>query len=109
MIARTWLGVVPESKSDQYFEYIQNTGVPDIQKTEGNQGVFVFRRNEDGKSYFFMVSLWDSYESIRKFAGDDIRKAFYYPEDKKYLIKLEPYVDHYEVLAAPQFSISNSS
>jgi heme-degrading monooxygenase HmoA len=98
MIARTWQGIVPESKSDQYFEYIKNTGVHDIQKTEGNQGVFVFRRSEHGKSYFFMISLWDSFESIQKFAGDDIRKAYYYPEDKDYLIYLEPFVHHFEVL-----------
>jgi len=101
MIARTWQGVVPEAKSDQYFEYIKKTGVSDIQKTEGNKGVFVLRRNEDGKSYFFMVSFWDSLQSIGKFAGDDIQKAYYYPEDKDYLIELEPFVTHFEVVAAP--------
>jgi hypothetical protein len=51
-----------------------------------------------------MLSLWDSVESISKFAGQDIRKAYYYPKDKDYLIELEPFVTHFEVLVAPDIS-----
>ena len=43
--------------------------------------------------------LWDSFEAIRRFAGEDYEKAHYYPEDREFLIELEPFVDHYEVLA----------
>ncbi len=45
-----------------------------------------------------MDTLWESFESIRKFAGDDIEKARYYPDDKDYLLELKPHVTHYEVL-----------
>jgi hypothetical protein len=31
-----------------------------------------------------------------------MERAKYYPEDKSFLIELEPNVTHYEVLAAPQ-------
>ena len=51
MIARTWHGVVFESKSDEYLEYLNKTGVPDSQSTEGNEGVFVLRRTEDRKTH----------------------------------------------------------
>jgi len=44
------------------------------------------------------VSLWDSFESIQAFAGPDYEKAVYYPEDRKFLLRLEPGVTHYEVL-----------
>ena len=101
MIARTWHGVVFESKSDEYLEYLNKTGVPDSQSTEGNEGVFVLRRTEDRKTHFWFISLWESEESIRKFAGDDIEKARYYPEDRKYLLELEPNVIHYEVAVNP--------
>lgn len=102
MIARTWHGVVPKSKSDEYLEYLEKTGVPDSKSTEGNRGVFVLRRNEDDKTHFLFISLWESFDAIRKFAGDDIDKARYYPEDKKYLLELEPNVTHYEVVAHPE-------
>lgn len=97
MIARTWHGIVPESKSNEYLEYLQKTGVPDSKSTAGNKGVFVLRRNEDRITHFWFISLWESEESIRKFAGEDIEKARYYPEDRKYLLELEPNVTHYEV------------
>jgi hypothetical protein len=48
-----------------------------------------------------MISLWDSINVIRDFAGKEIDKASYYPEDEKYLVKLEPKVKHYEVSVSP--------
>ena len=100
MIARTWHGVLPESKSREYFDYLKQTGISDYKSVEGNKGVFVLRRDEDGETHYLLLTLWDSIESIRRFAGDDIEKARYYPEDEEYLIELEPHVTHYEVLVA---------
>lgn len=98
MIARTWHGVVPKSKTGEYFEYLKKTGVTDYTSVEGNRGVFVLRRTEGGQTHYLLLTLWDDEDSIRKFAGDDIEKARYYPEDKDFLIELEPNVTHYEVL-----------
>jgi heme-degrading monooxygenase HmoA len=101
MIARTWHGRVPASKADRYYRYLLRTGVPDLQATPGNRGVFVFRRVEGTEAHFLLASLWESLEAIRGFAGDDIEIARYYPEDASYLLELEPRVTHYEVLLAP--------
>ena len=35
--------------------------------------------------------------AIRKFAGNDVEKARYYPKDREFLLKLERRVKHYEV------------
>jgi hypothetical protein len=40
--------------------------------------------------------------SVRRFAGPDADKAVYYPEDKEYLLELEPAVAHYDVVAQAQ-------
>jgi hypothetical protein len=47
------------------------------------------------------MSLWDSMDSIRAFAGDDVERARYYPEDRGFLLELEPHVTHYEVRERP--------
>ncbi len=47
------------------------------------------------------IESWESWDAIRRFAGDDIDAAVYYPEDKEYLLTLEPKVIHYEVLKQP--------
>jgi heme-degrading monooxygenase HmoA len=101
MIARIWKGVTPESKADRYLEYLMTTGVKELRATEGNRGVYVLRRIDHGQAEFTFISLWESWEAIRRFAGDDVERAVYYPEDKDYLLSLDPKVMHYEVLVAP--------
>ena len=101
MIARNWHGRVPAAQADAYLAYLQRTGIPDYQRTPGNRGVFVFRRIEGGEAHFLLTSLWDSLDAIRAFAGEDLERARYYPEDTAYLLELEPKVTHYEVLVAP--------
>ena len=98
MIVRMWHGVTPESKADAYLDYLKATGVKEYRATEGNQGVQILRSIHDGKAEFLTVSYWQSYEAIRTFAGDEIDKAVYYPEDKDYLLEFEPKVVHYETL-----------
>ena len=101
MIARTWHGVTPTSKADEYLQYLQRTGVPDLQATPGNRGVYVLRRIEGEHAHFLFVSLWESRKAIERFAGADIEQARYYPKDAGYLLEMEPRVTHYEVLVAP--------
>ncbi len=97
MIARTWHGIVPEEKGDAYLQYVIETGVADYRSTQGFRGVRIMRRKEAGVEHFLVTSLWDSLNSIRAFAGDDIDRARYYPQDTEYLIELEPTVEHWQV------------
>lgn len=101
MIARTWHGAVPAARAEEYAAYLSRTGVPDLEATPGNRGVYVLRRVDGGNAHFLLISLWESLESIRAFAGDDIERARYYPHDHDFLLELEPRVTHYEVIAGP--------
>ncbi len=58
----------------------------------------VLRRTVGGETHFLFISFWDSMDAIRTFAGNDAERAHYYPEDRDYLLELEPTVTHYEVL-----------
>jgi heme-degrading monooxygenase HmoA len=97
MIARLWRGVTRQIQSDAYLEYLRKTGVRECHATPGNRGVFVLRREIDGKAEFLFLSLWESMESIHAFAGPNLGKAVYYPEDSEFLLEMEPGVAHYEV------------
>jgi heme-degrading monooxygenase HmoA len=104
MIARTWHGITEASKADEYADYLNKTGVPEYQATPGNLGVYVLRRIVGNKAHFLLLTLWESEEAIKKFAGSNIEKAKYYPEDEQYLLELEPTVTHYEVMEIPEKS-----
>ena len=101
MIARTWHGVTPGSKADQYLDYLNETGVVDYKSAKGNRGVYVLRRIEGDCAHFLFISLWESMDAIEKIVGPELEKARYYPEDKDFLLELEPNVDHYEVMVKP--------
>jgi heme-degrading monooxygenase HmoA len=102
MIARIWHGRVPDDKADAYMEYLRATGLKEYAATAGNRGVYVLRRREGGFADYLLLSLWDSWEAIRGFAGTDVERAVYYPEDREFLVETEPTVAHYEVLEAPR-------
>jgi heme-degrading monooxygenase HmoA len=102
VIARVWRGITPASKADEYLEYLRRTGLRDYKSTEGNRGVYVLRRLTDDRAEFVLISLWESFDAVRAFAGSNIENAVYYPEDKKFLLELEPNVTHDEVLVEPE-------
>lgn len=100
MIARTWHGRVPAERSDAYYAYLLRTGLSEYASTPGNLGVHVLRRTDQGVTHFLLLTYWESVEAIKAFAGEGYTVARYYPEDDDYLLEREPFVTHYEVLAA---------
>ena len=101
MIARIWCGVTAGAECEESPTYLNESGVPDYRATEGNRGVYVMRRVEDGRAHFLTLSFWESIDDIKRFAGPDPERARYYPEDEKFLLGFEPTVGHYEVVVEP--------
>jgi heme-degrading monooxygenase HmoA len=98
MIVRMWHGRVLTSKADAYREFTNGRAIPDYQSVKGNRSVHILERQEGDITHFITLTFWDSLESIREFAGDDVESAKYYPEDSEFLLEFEPKVVHYEVV-----------
>jgi heme-degrading monooxygenase HmoA len=100
VIARTWRGAVRAEDADAYLDYLEATGLKEYRETPGNQGVFTLRRIEGDRCEFLLLTLWDSLDAVRSFAGADIERAVFYPEDDRFLIDRDLTSTHYEVVAA---------
>ncbi|WP_210116306.1 antibiotic biosynthesis monooxygenase [Hymenobacter fodinae] len=96
IITRIWHGITAAHDADSYLQYLQESGIADYKTTPGNLGVQVLRRVEADVCHFWTVTRWDSYESIKHFAGEQYEQARYYPEDAQYLLEFEPTVLHCE-------------
>ena len=96
MILRMWHGKTARDKANAYQKFLINRAIPDYQSVLGNLNVSILRRGKETETHFLIITHWDSEESIRAFAGDDILKAKYYPEDKDFLLEFEPEVRHYQ-------------
>ena len=99
MIARFWHGRVRTAQADAYAAFLADRAIPDYRSIAGNLGVRILRRDADDAVHFATLSFWESEAAIRAFAGDDLLKAKYYPEDAGFLLEFEPQVVHYEVVA----------
>jgi heme-degrading monooxygenase HmoA len=69
MIARIWTGTVRRADADEYAEYIRETGFAEYGHTRGNRGAWMLRRDEGERTKFITLSLWESEDAIRAFAG----------------------------------------
>ena len=100
MIARMWRGAVRRDDADRYADYMRGTGVEEYAETAGNRGVLMLRRDDGDRSEFVMVTLWESWDAVRAFAGDEVERAVFYPEDDVFLIERDLTATHYEVAEA---------
>ena len=97
MIARIWKGDVPLERSDEYLARMRTVAIGDYRSTEGNQGAFALRREHTDRAEFLMLTFWESRDSIKAFAGDDISVAKYYDFDAEVLLEMNPNVEHFEI------------
>lgn len=98
---REWRGLVPRELADDYERVLDRTGLRDYAATPGNLGVWLLRdddpKGRDGLTEFTTLTLWTSFEAIRAFAGADVSRARYYPDDDAYLVERPDRVRHYLV------------
>ncbi len=97
MIVRIWRGWTRSEDTEAYATYIEETGLAAYQSTPGNQSAYLVSRPDGDRTEFLTISFWESEEAIRNFAGDDIHKAVFYPEDDRFLVHREMLVNHYHV------------
>lgn len=77
------------------------TGQKESRSIPGNHGVRVPRRVRGDEADFLLLSLRDSMDAIRAFAGDDVERAVYDDEGRTDLRVLEPMSARYDGIADP--------
>jgi heme-degrading monooxygenase HmoA len=96
-----WRGWVATDRAAEYVEYIDRTGIAEYRRTPGNLDAQMWTRDlGDGRTEVVTLSWWESLESIKGFAGEDISRAVFYPEDEGYLLDKDSTVTHYTVAAS---------
>jgi heme-degrading monooxygenase HmoA len=98
MIARLWRGVAQgRPNAAAYLRHLEAHVLPALAALEGHRGARVLRREEGGRVEFLVMTLWDSMEAIRRFAGADAERAVVEPEARAVLAQFDDFVRHYEV------------
>jgi heme-degrading monooxygenase HmoA len=92
-----WRGRVHNELLDEYRDHIASTGLADYRNTPGNRGAYMFTAPSPEGGDVVTLSFWKSKESIVAFAGDDIDRARFYPDDDRFLTERGERVEHFDV------------
>jgi heme-degrading monooxygenase HmoA len=98
MIARHWRGLVKRDRATAYIEHLQSETLPQLVQLEGFQDAKVLRRDLPQGVEFLVVTIWESLDAIRAFAGDDVESAVVPPKARDMLIEYDRQARHYEVV-----------
>lgn len=98
MIARTWRGRATKDNAAAYEKHFTTTVAQNLAGIEGNIGAFLLRRTVQGEIEFLAVTLWDSIDTIRQFAGHDVEVAHIEPEGGAALSTFDERASNFEVI-----------
>jgi len=108
-IMRLWHGEVAIEKADDYEQFMIDRAAPDYSSVDGLMNLSFQRKDEAKKAHFLLVTIWDSMESIKRFAGEEPELAKYYPEDDHFLLEKEKYSSMYEVFYQKEYDRQTSA
>ena len=103
VILRRWSARIRTADEADYVAYIADTGLDDYRATPGNLGAqMLVRTLGNGESEVTTLSWWDSIDAIVAFAGEDIHRARYYPEDDRFLLTRPDQVEHHRLVGGAE-------
>jgi len=97
MIARHRRGWTKGQDADAYEKFLMEKVLPALKTIEGYRGGCVLRSDGTEEAEFVVVNLFDSFEAVKCFAGEDYAVPVFEPEARKLLCKVEPIARHYEL------------
>jgi len=98
MIVRIWRGQAPlGARADAYLAHVTGTVFPQLKTLAGHRGAWLLRREVSDEVEFLALTFWESLDSIRSFAGEDVGSAIVEPEARAVLSDFDDFARHYEV------------
>jgi len=100
MIARIWRGQATPGNADAYHRHVTETVFAALTSMDGHRGAYLLRRQMPEGVEFLAVTLWDSIEAVKQFAGDNPDVAVVEPAARAALAEFDTFVRHYEIVHA---------
>ncbi|MFZ5501011.1 MAG: antibiotic biosynthesis monooxygenase family protein [Candidatus Micrarchaeota archaeon] len=99
MIVRTWRGRAANSgNADAYARHLEKSVFPKLGQIPGHRGAYLLRRDSDGGLEILVLTMWESMDAVRAFAGDHPETAVVEPAARAVLAEYDTTVNHYEVV-----------
>jgi heme-degrading monooxygenase HmoA len=99
MIIRLWHGWTTHDNSDAYENLLKTEIFPGIaaKGVEGYRSIRLLRRASGEEIEFITMMLFDSWEAVKQFAGEDYERAYVPPKAREVLARFDERSQHYEI------------
>lgn len=97
MISRHWKGVAKLGEADNYIHHLKADTFPKLSAIDGFISASILKRPVDQETEFLIVTVWESIEAIKAFAGEKEDVAVVPEVVQAMMIEYDRKVRHYEV------------
>ncbi|MFA6455661.1 MAG: antibiotic biosynthesis monooxygenase [Bacteroidota bacterium] len=99
MISRIWHGYTTPANADAYESLLRSEIFTGIQNRSinGYHGIQLLRRDVDREVEFITIMLFDSFDAVRSFAGEEYELAVVPAKARTLLSRFDHRSQHYEV------------
>ena len=97
-ILRMWKGRAALEGAASYVEHATEKVFPSLRAIEGHRGAYLLRRTVGGSIEFVVLTLWESMEAVRRFAGEEPDKAVVEPAARATLTEFDKFVTHFQIV-----------
>ena len=101
LILRMWKARSTVEKASHYIQHATTRVFPALEAIDGHRGAYLLQRPVEGEVEIVVLTLWESMEAVRKFAGGEPEKAVVEPEARAVLTSFDQSVTHFEVVHGP--------
>jgi heme-degrading monooxygenase HmoA len=98
MIERHWKGIAKFEEADNYVKHLREDTFRTLESIPGFVRATILQRTIATGIEFLIITVWESYESIKQFAGPQAAVAVVPEVVRKMMIEFDNDVLHYEVV-----------
>lgn len=98
MVVRAWRGQATPDHAPAYAKHAVERVFPELSRIDGHRGAYLLRRSDGETVEFLVLTLWESMDAVRRFAGPSPERAVVEPEAQAVLSRFDDFVRHYEVV-----------
>jgi heme-degrading monooxygenase HmoA len=98
MISRQWRGLAKTTQAEDYVAHLRTDTFPKLRRIAGFVDATILRREVEQGVEFLIVTRWESFDSIRAFAGADAETAVVPDNVQRMMVEFDDRVRHYDIV-----------
>ena len=98
MIVRAWKAEALSQNVEAYARHFREAVLPELEEISGHTGAYLLRRDTGTQVELVVLTLWESMDAVKRFAGVPPERAVVEPAAQAVLERFDETVKHFEIV-----------